>query len=135
MELSFEDHISAKIKKANGIMGLIRRSFSYCEMFKKLYTTLVRPHLEYAQSVWSPHLRKHIKQLENVQIRATKLVGGMKNPDYSERLRKLDLPTLLHHRERGDISKSGNTLDLTTSPRYPQILSIIHAQIEDMAYN
>ena len=55
-------------------MGLIRRSFSYldCEMFKKRYTTLVRPHLEYAQPVWSPHLRKHIKQLENVQIRATK---------------------------------------------------------------
>ena len=28
MELSFEDRISTKIKKANGIMGLIRRSFS-----------------------------------------------------------------------------------------------------------
>ena len=111
-------------------MGLIRRSFSYldCEMFKKLYTTLVHPHLEYAQSVWSPHLRKHIKQLENVQIRTTKLVDGMKHPDYSERLKKLDLPTLLNRRERGDI-------DVTTSPRHPQILSIIHAQIEDMAYN
>ena len=119
MELSFEDHISAEIKKANGIMELIRRSFSYldCEMFKKLYTTLVRPHLEYAQSVWSPHLRKHIKQLENVQIRATKLVDGMKHPDYSERLEKLDLPTLLHRRERGDmiqVWKHFRSYDLST---------------------
>ena len=70
MELSFNDHISAKIKKANGVMGLIRRSFSYldCEMFKKLHTMLVRPHLEYAQFVWSPHLRKHIKQLETFKF-------------------------------------------------------------------
>ena len=105
MELSFEEHISTKIKKANGIMGLIRRTFSYldCDMFKRLYTTFVRPHLEYAQSAWSPHLRKYIKQLDNVQIRATKLVDGMKHLDYFERLQKLDLPTLLHRRQRGDM--------------------------------
>ena len=50
MELSLEDNISAKIKKANGIMGLIRRSFSYsdCNMFRKLYPAFVRPHIEYA---------------------------------------------------------------------------------------
>ena len=57
--LSFEEHIAAKIKKANQIMGLIRKSFTYLDKksFKRLYTALVRPHLEYAQSVWSPHLK------------------------------------------------------------------------------
>ncbi len=83
-------------------MGLIRRTFSFLDMetFKQLYTSFVRPHLEYAQPVWSPHLRKHIKMVENVQIRATKLVDGLKNLDYAERLDKLGLPTLLHRRER-----------------------------------
>ena len=105
MELKFEEHMGAKVKKANAIMGLIRRTFSFLDgdTFKKLYTSFVRHHIEYAIPVWCPHLRKHIKQLENVQIRATKLVDGMKEMEYTERLRKLDLPTLLHRRERGDM--------------------------------
>ena len=39
--------------------------------------------------------------MENVQIRATKLVDGLNDLDYRERLRKLHLPTLLYRRERG----------------------------------
>ena len=86
-------------------MGLIRRTFAYLDesLFKKLYITFVRPHIEYAQSVWSPHLLKYIKQLENVQIRATAQVDGLKNMEYSERLKKLDLPTLVYRRKRGDM--------------------------------
>ena len=59
------------------------------DVIKKLYTSFIRPHLEYAQPVWSPHLRKHIKMLKNVQIRATKLVDGMKNLEHTERLKEL----------------------------------------------
>ena len=86
-------------------MGLIRRSFSYLDgpLFKKLYIAFARPHLEYAQAVWSPHLRKYINTLENVQIRATKLIDGFKDVDYPERLRRLDLPTLAYRRMRGDM--------------------------------
>ena len=67
------------------MVGLIRRSFSYlsCYLFRKLYLALVRPHLEYAQVVWSPHSKKLINMLENVQIRATKLVDGLSNLDYA----------------------------------------------------
>ena len=103
--LNFEDHMLEKIKKANSIMGLIRRTFSYlsCNLFKKLYVTFVRPHLEYAQAIWSPHLKKHINSIENVQKRATKYVDGLKDLDYPERLRKLELPTLKYRRARGDM--------------------------------
>ena len=41
--------------------------------------------------------------LENVQKRATKMVDGYANLDYQERLRKLDLPTLVYRRARGDM--------------------------------
>ena len=104
-ELKFEEHMSEKVKKANAIVGLIRRSFSFldCALFKKLFTTFVRPHLEYAQAVWAPHLKKHINMIENVQIRATKLVDGLNILDYAERLKKLDLPTLAYRRARGDM--------------------------------
>ena len=47
-ELKFGEHISLKARKANAIMGMIRRSFTFldCNLFKKLYVAFVRPHLE-----------------------------------------------------------------------------------------
>ena len=118
-DLKFEQHIAQKVKKANQLMGLIRRSFSYldCRLFKQLYTTFVRPHLEYAQAVWAPHLRKHVIMLENVQKRATKLVDDLKDLEYPERLRKVNLPTLIYRRARGDmieIYKHFHTYDKST---------------------
>ena len=49
VKLKFNNHIGEKINKANNILGAIRRSFSYIDstMFLQLYTSLVRPHLEY----------------------------------------------------------------------------------------
>ena len=46
-ELSFSKHIASKVRTANAIVGLIRRSFSFLDgtSFKKLYTAFVRPHL------------------------------------------------------------------------------------------
>ena len=103
--LSFDEHISNKVRIANAIVGQIRSSFTFLdgETFRRLFTALVRPHLEYAQSVWSPHLARHTKMLENVQIRATKLVDGMSDMTYEERLKILKLPTLRYRRERGDM--------------------------------
>ena len=68
-ELKYDEHISVKVKKVNAIAGLICRTFSYLggPLFKKLFTTLVKPHLEYRQVIWTPHLKKYITILENVQ--------------------------------------------------------------------
>ena len=96
-ELTFDEHISNKVKLANGIVELVRRSFSYLDTrsLKKLFCTFVRPHLEYGQSVWAPHLQRQIDTIENVQIRATKLVDGLGKMDYEEKLKKCDLTTPL----------------------------------------
>ena len=104
-ELTFADHIVQKVKKANSIVGIIRRSFASLpkHTFVKLFTAFVRPHLEYGQPIWSPHLRKYIKLIEDVQIRATKLVDGFGKMEYYERLKKLKLPTLAYRRLRGDM--------------------------------
>ena len=72
-------------------------------MFRKLFTAFVRPHLEYAVAVWSPHLKKHVDMIENVQMRATKLVDGFGKLTYQERLERLNLPTLAYRRLRGDV--------------------------------
>ena len=102
--LSFDEHISTKVKKANSIVGLIRRSFTFLDenLFKVLYAAFVRPNLEYAAAVWSP-LKKHISMLEKVQGRATKLVDGLNNLSAEERLQRLQLPTLTYRRQRNDM--------------------------------
>ena len=41
--------------------------------------------------------------LESVQRRATKIIPGLRNLTYQERLTKLKLPTLVHRRKRGDM--------------------------------
>jgi len=64
---------------------------------------LLRPHIEYANSVWSPFKLTDIKAVEKVQMRATKLHIGVKSLPYCERLRKLKLPTLKYRRLRGDM--------------------------------
>ena len=104
-ELTFADHIVEKVKKANSIVGCIRRSFSHLDpsTFVMIFTALVRPHLEYGQAIWSPFLRKYINLIENVQDRATKLVNGLGKLSYQERLSKLKLPTLAFRRLRGDM--------------------------------
>jgi hypothetical protein len=103
--LTFKEEICARAKKGNSIMGIIRRTFTYMneEMFCTLFKSLVRPHLEYAATVWSPSLKQDISRLEDVQRRATKQVPGLKNLSYPERLRQLKLPTLVFRRKRGDM--------------------------------
>jgi len=39
---------------------------------------MVRPHLEYANSVWCPYKKGDIEDIEKVQKRATKLVISLK---------------------------------------------------------
>lgn len=86
-------------------MGLIRRTFVHLDPaeFKPLFMALMRPHHEYANQVWCPHLVKDIEALENVQRRATKLVPCLRDLSHEERLRRLDLPSLAFRRSCGDL--------------------------------
>jgi len=48
------------------MIGLLKRNFIHvdCYTFILLYKALVRPHLEYAKSVWSPYKKCDIEQVE-----------------------------------------------------------------------
>ena len=71
--------------------------------FILLYKSLVRPILEYGASIWSPHLKRQSRLIEDIQRRATKLLPEMAHLSYEERLQKLQLPSLKFRRLRGDL--------------------------------
>ena len=83
-----EEQIQKCVLKANKVVGMIRRTFTFIDkdIFLRLYKTFVRPILEYSVAIWSPHLIKDISLLEKVQERATKLVRGLQNMVYDDRL-------------------------------------------------
>ena len=80
-------------------------------MAKTLYTAFVRPHLEYASSVWCPYYASDICKIEKVQRKATKLSNELRRRPYNARLQRLGLTSLETRRIRGDIIQSFKILN------------------------
>ena len=93
------------VKKANNILGCIRRTIKYRDrnIMLPLYMAHVRSRLEYASVIWSPYKLNDIRAIEYVQRRATKLIRGMYGISYEERLKSLNLPSLQFRRRRADM--------------------------------
>jgi len=68
-----------------------------------LYTTYIRPLLEYCTEIWSPHHLQDIDAIEKVQKTFTKHLPGFYNISYPERLSRLNLKSLEERRVVKDI--------------------------------
>ena len=61
------------------MLGILKTNFKdvSCEcFFLNLYKTMVRPLLEYANSIWSPRRVCDLTKIEKVQMKATKMCRG-----------------------------------------------------------
>ena len=105
--LSFVDHVADITKRANMKLGMIKRSFRFLKTkgLMKLYKAIVRPTLEYCNVVYSPNFKREEDLLEKVQQRATRMFSEFSHLPYEDRLRALNLPTLIYRRQRADIHK------------------------------
>ena len=125
-DLSWKDHILEITARSNRILGSLKKAFVSrdSQLWKNLYISLVRPHLEYAVQVWSPTKEMDIGLIEKVQARATKIPHSMRNLRYETRLAKWGINRLEDRRVRGDLIemyKSVNGLDEIIWERNPVV--------------
>ena len=59
--------------------------YSSPDILTRLYKSLVRPHLEYCVSAWSPHYVKDRERLERVQHKFTRMVPGLEGLEFGGR--------------------------------------------------
>ena len=59
-ELKFHRQTAAAVKKANAVLGMLKKSFVLFHevTLPLLYKSLVRPHLEYGNVIWGPLLKQ-----------------------------------------------------------------------------
>lgn len=79
--LSWDSHINTVVSAANRSLGYLRRNFRSVpsNLKRLLYISLVRSKLEYASSIWHPHLSSLTDSIEAVQNRAARFIQS----DYS----------------------------------------------------
>ena len=103
--LKFHTHAASASKKANQILGVIKKSYATRDetTIGTLYKAMVRPHLEYGNAIWGPFYQEDIKSVEAIQRRATKLIPKLKYKPYEERMEQLRIPSLTYRHKRGDM--------------------------------
>ena len=76
--LSWQKHIDRVTKKANSMLGILRRNLKSTSVETKTnaYFSMVRPNLEYCSSVWNPHQKDLIYKVEMIQRRAARYVSN-----------------------------------------------------------
>jgi len=103
--LTFKYHIYNIVKRAKLRGSLIHRSFVSRNVANliRAFKTYVRPIVEYAPQIWSPHQISLINLVEGVQRSFTKRLPGLASLSYADRLALLQLQSLEHRRLLTDL--------------------------------
>ena len=77
-------HVENVAAKGNRTLGFIKRNIRECTKPVKAasYTTLTRPVLEYASTVWDPTTQSNLQTMEQIQKRAARFLMN----DYTTRI-------------------------------------------------
>ena len=121
-------HCQKAASRGMTALRLMKASFDRIDIvnFRILFTTYVRPHLEYCMQAIGPYTAQDIKIIERVQRRATKLVKSIKNLSYEDRLRKLKMPRIEERLRRGDLIETYKILTGKENVRHEQFFDVEH---------
>lgn len=113
--LKFDKHIDSKARRARQQLGMIKRVLYEAPEKAKLlaYTSLCRPHIEYASTVWDPSTKLLQHELEMVQNNALRFICKLKGRDsITKALDTLNMQTLC---ERRKVSRQNLLMRLLSS--------------------
>ena len=82
----------------------------------KLYVAFIRPHLEYACTIWSPSTKKDIVALENVQKFALKVSLKQWTLSYEDMLDRANIPSLSSRRKNLSLCQLYNIVHSGVGP-------------------
>ena len=100
-DFTWSKHITSICNKTRKLIGMYYRKFyKYSNQVTslKLYKSIIRPHLEYASPVWSPHLVKDIKCIEDVQKLALSVCTKYWDSNYESLLSSCNMDTMSNRR-------------------------------------
>ena len=111
--------ISRIVSKVNQVQSFFRRNLSYCSrnLKVKCYQTYIRPIIEYAAVIWSPHTQSDIHIVEMLQRKAARFVFN----DFS---RLSSVTNMLEHLRWDTLEQRRNQLTLL------MLYKIIHQLVE-----
>ena len=110
--LSFDEHVVRTVNKGMRLVGWVARVFRTrkASVLLPVYKAVIRPTIEYASVVWSPMKKVQIAKTERVQRSFTKILGGLKQLTYTQRLSVLNLESLCFRRNYNDLVAVRNVL-------------------------
>lgn len=126
-DLKWNKHVDNITHKANTALRSLKNTFTCRDkkLWGKLYTSIVRPQMEYAAPVWNSDFKHNEKALEKVQHRATKV--GQPKMTYEKRLVALGLTTHKERRLRGDCIETFKIINnLTNTTLKPSLNDSAH---------
>ena len=87
------------------MLAIISKSFQYKDgnILLNLYKSFIRPIVEYSTMIWGPYYVLDQQLIERIQRQATKLIHGLHDQLYVDRLARLHLPSLQYRHLRGDL--------------------------------
>jgi hypothetical protein len=102
-DLSWSHHVQTLASETMHLVRQVQHSLPTptASTISKLYKSLIRPKLEYANNIWLPGTDADLTTIENVQRKATKW-GSLRHRSYPERLNTLSLTSLDKRRVRQD---------------------------------
>ena len=68
-ELKFHSHIANAVNKASRMLGLVKATCTCLDeaTVPRLFSAMVRPHLEYGNVIWGPRYQTDRKEVEKIQ--------------------------------------------------------------------
>ena len=101
-ELNWDFHRNKICKKAKQLSAWILNTFYTRDknFMITLFISLVRPILEYGCEIWCPYKLKDILAIEQIQRNFTSRITSIKDLNYYERMKELNVMSLQRRREK-----------------------------------